>query len=328
MNAAQQQQAKPGQANPETNLSLNEMLRVMDVAREMRNNRETAERVLARDDARAELRQKLMRSAQVSGDRVTEAEIDAAIDTYFADRHRYQDPGLSFNVLLAHAWVRRRVLLGWAAAGLIAVASVWGLFFSSFAPLSPSRSAARAAAAVQADANQWVDQIRAVALEPDAVARAERLAGEIAAAGSKDPTTAIAVTNELRELHAMLTTSYTLRIARDADGANLAIRNIDQEGTPVSGYFVFVEAVDSQGNVIPQRIRNMETGQEKSVKIWAERIPEAVFERLRIDKQTDGVLNESQFGKKERGRQEVELTMPSANADGSAIDRSIQITEW
>ena len=115
-------------------LSLNEMLRVMDVARELRKDRELAEQALARDEVRAQLRNKLMRTAELSGDRVTEAEIDVAIDTYFANRHVYQDPAFSPSVMVAHLWVRRWKLVAWGVVGAVAAAAAWGLFMAPFAP--------------------------------------------------------------------------------------------------------------------------------------------------------------------------------------------------
>jgi hypothetical protein len=92
---------------PGEDLSLNEMMRVMDVAREMRRSRDVAEEMFRRDDTRAQLRNKLMRSAEIAGDRVSEADIDAAIDHYFKNLHTYADPEPSFQRTLAHAWVWR-----------------------------------------------------------------------------------------------------------------------------------------------------------------------------------------------------------------------------
>ncbi len=99
---------------PGEDLSLNEMMRVMDVAREMRRNRDVAEEMFRRDEVRTQLRNKLMRSAQIAGDRVTAAEVDAAIDQYFKNLHTYADPEPSFQRMLAHAWVWR-----WRIAAIV-----------------------------------------------------------------------------------------------------------------------------------------------------------------------------------------------------------------
>jgi hypothetical protein len=100
----------------------------MDVARELRERRETAEEMFRRDDLRNQLRDKLVRTARMSGDNVTEAEIDAAIGQYFETLHTYQDPEPGMQRFLAHCWVwRGRILTGAAALATIA-GGFWFLF--------------------------------------------------------------------------------------------------------------------------------------------------------------------------------------------------------
>lgn len=110
---------------PGEDLTLAETLRVMDVAREMRQQRETAEEMFRRDDVRIRLRDKLMHTARISGDSVTEDEIDAAIEQYMETVHAYQDPPGGWKTMLAHGWIWR----GRIAAGLTALAAAGGLWF-------------------------------------------------------------------------------------------------------------------------------------------------------------------------------------------------------
>lgn len=113
---------------PGENLSLEETLRVMDVARELRDRRETAEEMFRRDDLRRDLRDKLVRTARMSGDDVTEEEIEAAIQQYFDSVHTYQDPEPGMKRFLAHCWVWR----GRIAAGAAALATLAGSFWFMF----------------------------------------------------------------------------------------------------------------------------------------------------------------------------------------------------
>lgn len=92
---------------PGEDMTIAETLRVMDVAREMREQRESAEEMFRHDEVRVRLREKLMRTAALSGDRVTEVEIDAAINQYLAGRHVYQGPPQGFRTFLAHCWINR-----------------------------------------------------------------------------------------------------------------------------------------------------------------------------------------------------------------------------
>jgi len=113
---------------PGEDLTITETLRVMDVARALRERRETAEEMFRRDDLRSQLRDKLVRTARMSGDNVTEAEIDAAIGQYLETLHTYHDPKPGVKRFLAHCWVwRGRILAGAAALGTIA-GGFWFLF--------------------------------------------------------------------------------------------------------------------------------------------------------------------------------------------------------
>ena len=112
---------------PAQSLTLEETLRGMDVAREMRDKREQAEEMFRRDDMRTELRNKLLRTARMSGDKVTEAEIDAAIGQYLENLHAYTDPPSGFQNFLAHCWVWRQ-RLAWSLAGVgLTAGGLWYL---------------------------------------------------------------------------------------------------------------------------------------------------------------------------------------------------------
>lgn len=120
-------QARQSQAElPGQELTLQETLRVMDVARELRNQRQLAEEMFRRDDIRKSLRDKLVRTARLSGDDVTEAEIDAAIEQYMDTLHVYQDPPAGLKRFLAHCWVWRS-RIGWSLAGIAAAGGLWFL---------------------------------------------------------------------------------------------------------------------------------------------------------------------------------------------------------
>lgn len=91
-------------------LSLSETLRVMEVARGMRQRRAEAEVALARSEIREVMRKRLMDAATITGDKITEADVDAAIDQYFATQYAYSEPKLSFPIFLAHLYIRRLLL--------------------------------------------------------------------------------------------------------------------------------------------------------------------------------------------------------------------------
>ena len=100
----------------------------MDVAREMRDQRQRAEEMFRRDEIRSALREKLLRTARMSGDDVTEAEIDAAIGQYMETLHTYADPPAGLRSFLAHCWIWRDRIL-YSIAGAAAVGGGLWYFF-------------------------------------------------------------------------------------------------------------------------------------------------------------------------------------------------------
>ena len=104
-------------------LSLVETLRVLEVARGMRRERAEAEVALARGGIREIMRKRLMDAAAITGDQITEADVDAAIDQYFSTRYSYTDPPFSFTVFLAHVYIRRmRIAMIFAAVAIVYLA--------------------------------------------------------------------------------------------------------------------------------------------------------------------------------------------------------------
>ncbi|GEM_PF-1416089 len=109
---------------PVTELTLVETLRVLEVAREMQKERSVAEQALARNQLREVLKIRLLNAAVVTGDKVTEADVDAAIAQYFARLHTYEDPPMSFAVFLAHLYVRR-IQIAVTAGIVVACYALW-----------------------------------------------------------------------------------------------------------------------------------------------------------------------------------------------------------
>jgi hypothetical protein len=110
---------------------MHDMLRIMDVASTLRRERETAEAQLDLATQQQRLRERLLATAAAAGEAVTAAEVDAAIEQYFAEQHRYQDPPGGWKNFVAHCYVQRigcLFLLGFVGlliGGIFAVASPW-----------------------------------------------------------------------------------------------------------------------------------------------------------------------------------------------------------
>lgn len=107
-----------GPVTPE--LTITETLRVLEVARGMRQERMHAEVALARNELRDIMRKRLIDAAAITGDTITEADVDSAITQYFSVQNSYVDPPMSPAVFFAHVYVRRvQIMMLLAAAALL-----------------------------------------------------------------------------------------------------------------------------------------------------------------------------------------------------------------
>jgi hypothetical protein len=249
----------PDEVSPITpdELSLQEMLRVMDVARTLRKERETVAREFNRDETRLVLRERMLKTTAITGEKLTEAEVDAALELYFDNLHTFTPPPPGLSTFLAHAWVRRRIL-GWTLAWLAALGLLaWWL---------------------------WPRPI--------------------------DPRSEV----------------YEVRIVTGEQQSGVERYFTDEAGTRQPAHYVVVQAVAPDGEILPRRIRNSETGRTHTVSTWAERVPAVVFERIKQDKQSDGVLDETLFAVKQEGTDDLEVVLPGE--DGRPIQRGGQITDW
>ena len=248
----------PDETTTTEELSLQETLRVMDVARALRKERETVAHEFSRDETRNALRDRLRQTTEITGEELTEADIDAALDAYYDNLHTFRPPPPGVSTFFAHLWVRRGLVFGivclLAAIGL----SIW-----------------------------W--------MRPQPI----------------DP----------------LTEAYEVRIVGGGGQQSGIDRYFtDENGTRAPAYYVIVQAITTDGDVLPRRIRNAETGETETVTTWAERVPEVVYERIKNDKQVDGVLDETLFAVKRAGEADMEIVIPGE--ESQPIHRGGQITDW
>ena len=132
---------------------------------------------------------------------------------------------------------------------------------------------------------------------------------------------------ELKRLVSNLKTELAITIV-DRRGVKSGIDRYytDKRGRRSSGYYLIVEARDSRGQIVPQRIRNEETGKTSVVKLWGERVSHAVYERVKRDKLADGRVDHNLFAKKPVGHLQRKIIMTDPR--GAPIRSAGQITRW
>ncbi len=122
---------------------------------------------------------------------------------------------------------------------------------------------------------------------------------------------------ELTALRDQLRQEYTLRVVNRSD-VKSGFWTIPEVNTDATNYYIVVEALDADGNVLSLPILNEENGETETVNIWGVRVPEAVYDRVAADKRDDGIIQANEVGRKSDGFLEVEYNMPVL---GGAVTR-------
>ncbi|QDU56254.1 DUF6384 family protein [Aeoliella mucimassa] len=327
MSKSAQQSAQPSQLDldvesAESKLTLDEMTRVMDVARTLRKERSIAQRELNREDTIVLLRQKLREAADLAGDPVTDEQIEVAIKQYFDNLHEFETPEPGFQTFLASVYVRRYTITAWTLALAAAALLTWGMWFGGLLP--GDRQNELRAQQTYSQTIKVVESIETLSTNPEVTSQAEAARAEAASYRDRGEVSALEqLKSRLLQQESVLNAEYRLMIPND--GLSGIERLVEDTGG-VSGSYVIVEAVDSRGQPVPTQVRNAESGQMVTVTKWAEQVPLEVFEQLKADKEADGILDSREFAVKRRGEPELEITLQ--NGSGVTLERGRQITQW
>ncbi|HMO84602.1 MAG TPA: DUF6384 family protein [Lacipirellulaceae bacterium] len=314
-------------------LSLKEMSRILDVAGALRKERALVEQQLNIDQIKQALRERLLAAAQLAGDQVTAAEVDAAIEQYYDRLHDFREPPASFAMFFAHLWVRRRLLVNVLAAVAAVVGILWSLLATGVLPgeaRNEKQLAARERAVTErfAAVESAIAAATELAAEPEVQDELSVLSSSMRAARRQSDVESLKrIEYKVAALIEELKMDYSLTIV-SRPGTDTGRERVwtDERGSRASGLYVLVEARDAQHEPVLVTIEDRETGRTSRVSKWAEQMPADVFARLEADKAQDGILDERQFGRKRRGRRHVEVTIPGV--DGAPITRQGQIAGW
>ena len=122
--------------------SVKSLLRVMDVASELKRQRERASSQLEIAGEKEKIREKIKATAQVTGESLSEGEINAAIESFYKGLYRFKKPERNFNYWLARVYIARSKI----ALYLLLPLLLFFLLFSSFGAYSGYRESSEEAA--------------------------------------------------------------------------------------------------------------------------------------------------------------------------------------
>jgi hypothetical protein len=172
-----------------------------------------------------------------------------------------------------------------------------------------------------ASANAERALARIADLELTAADRAEleRLRSALAGAiGAGDAAAAKSELERLEALVALLDQSYELRIV-SKPGDQSGVWRHPEGRRNARNYYIVVEAIGADGRPLTLPITSEEDRTTRSVRRFAVRVPESVYERVKADKQDNGIVDDNVFGHKRRGARAPEYRFETAGG---------MITEW
>jgi hypothetical protein len=122
----------------------------------------------------------------------------------------------------------------------------------------------------------------------------------LSAVKSGDLETAKTARDALQYTRDMLEKEYTLQIV-SRPGTPSGVWRYPVDSRTARNYYLIVEAVLPSGQRLKLPITSEEDGKVRTVSEWGLRVEPQVFERVREDKQQDGIVNHKTVGFKQRG---------------------------
>ena len=295
---------------------LDDLMMAMDVVDTLRHDDALVQRELGKDTSDAALIARLREIYASQGISVPDHILEQGVSGLKQDRFVYAPPAAGFSRTLALAYIRRGVIAkftGIALALIIAAVVGWQTLV-----VAPRERAAAAltqelTSGIPADVARLVAAINKVATDPAAKTQAATLAGDAdRALAAKDVTAARKAVADLAALETELNARYEVRIV-SRPGTPTGVTRIPDVNQGTRNYYLVVEAIGPDGKALERTIVSEEDRKPKAVTIWAQRVPQSVFNRIRDDKAQDGIVQDAVLGTKVRGKLGIDWTMKVEN---------------
>lgn len=293
---------------------LDDVMLAMDVVDSLRHADRLVERELGTEERDRELKERLRRLYAAQGIDVPEHILEEGVQALREDRFTYRPAPGGLRRSLALVWVRRgrilkvmAIVLGLGAAG----GAAW--YFGVQLPEEQRIAAEQRdlAEILPQQVNRERDRVLALAREDKAKVDARRLAGEAEAAlVAGDAQAARGKVGELTALRRRLEQSYVLRIV-SRPGQQSGVWRVPRLNPQGRNYYVVVEAIDAKGQPVRVPVTSEEDNETAESDTFGIRVDERTFERVRADKQDDGIIQNNRFGEKRVGYLEPRYDFPT-----------------
>lgn len=293
---------------------LEELMVAMDVVDTVRHRQLIVERELDSVGRRERLIERLREIYTAQGIEVTDSALQAGVAALEKERFGYTPSGGGLATALAKLYIRRRFwlkpLLAVLAIGLV-IAAAWYITVQ----LPQTRLRAALPAQIEATHQQIVGQSQSEAATTSAN---ELLAQARSALDGGSFGRAADLRDELGTLLREVELGYEIRIVSRPNELS-GVWRVPDINPDARNYYLIVEAVDTNGNVLERRIRHEESGALENVRKWGVRVDQEIFEAVAADKRDDGIVSDYVLGTKRPGHLDVDYRMPVSDAT---------ITEW
>jgi anti-sigma-K factor RskA len=300
---------------------LDDLMMAMDVVDTLRHEEGQVARELKADERDAAMVERLRQVYSSQGIEVPDHILKAGVEDLKRDRFVYSPPNTGFQRTLAMIYISRATWTKWLAAAvavLVVVVAAW--YFLVVMP--QQRAEAELTARLEAlptTYTELVDRIETLTDDADVEAKANSLAedGRLALEDGKNDT-AFKAEADLRQLATRLQQVFEVQIV-SRQGEPTGLTRIPEANPNTENFYIVVEAIDPDGNIVKQTIQSEESGKSETVEKWGQRVSENIYDAVRRDKMEDGIVQKGTLGQKKRG--ELDIKWRSGVQDGA-------ITAW
>ncbi|MCF6327397.1 MAG: DUF6384 family protein [Devosiaceae bacterium] len=300
---------------------LSEVMLAMDVVDTLRYRQDLALREIKGGERKSRMIERLRTVYAEQGIKVPDRILLEGVEALEEGRFSYEPAPAGFSRTLAQLYVSRSKWAKWVVGGGLAVFLSISAYFFAYIPYQQNQlETARIELAEEMPAQMQeifqtifnetkvqtaVTSARALLKRGQSAAReGDRLEAQDALAG-------------LTDIRDQLRANYSLRVV-NRDGVQSGFWTFPEINRDATNYYIVVEAVDDDGDILKLPIANEETGQIETVALWGLRVPEFVYNSVGADKRDDGIIQRNIVGQKEAGFLEINYAIP---VTGGAVTR-------
>ncbi len=299
-------------SNTTSSQPLDDVLLAMDVVDTLRHQEDILARELDASARKDKLIRRLREIYDAQGIKVPDHVLEEGVKALEEQRFVYTPPKPSLSVALAKAYIARDRWIK-PVAGVIAalIVALGGYQFGIAGPAKARAAAERVqlTETLPADLERLRQAIETSTEDRQALILAETFYQDgIAAVAGEKARDARAAVKDLEQLQTDLALRYEVTIV-SRPGEQSGVYRIPDNVPGGRNYYLIVEAIGPRGNALPVTIRSEEDQATKRVTRWGQRVPEAVYNQVRADKQDDQIVQDAVIGLKQPGQLEPLYTV-------------------